>query len=141
MITVVTIASVFVILSPVDYALVDPHVPNGKVLVWHQVRYVSPFINSFAALFLIGGAIYSAWYYIRKKYAFNRFIGNLLIAVGAILPGIGGFWSRMGVTEALYVGELVGIILIWYGYKYCQKPLGDTIAPEALQKDSAKQRN
>lgn len=127
LLTVVGVTSIFVILSPINIALVDPHVPNGKVLVWQSVRYVSPFINTFAALFLIGGAIYSAIYWLRKGHAFNRFVGNVLIAAGAILPGIGGFLSRMGHTEALYVGELVGIILIWFGYKYCQRPLDPAV--------------
>jgi len=30
--------------------------------------------------------------------------------------------SRMGHTELLYIGEFIGLILIWIGYKYCQKP-------------------
>lgn len=131
LVTVVSITSVFVILSPINRALVDPSVPNGKVLVWQSVRYVSPFVNSLAALFLIGGAIYSAGIYVRKKELFNRFVGNVLIAAGAILPGVGGFLSRIGYTEALYVGELVGLILIWFGYKYCQRPVSWVPAPEA----------
>jgi hypothetical protein len=49
-------------------------------------------------------------------------VGNLLIAVGAILPGVGGMFSRLGHTEVLYAGELVGIILIWWGYRFCQRP-------------------
>jgi len=38
-------------------------------------------------------------------------------AVGAILPGIGGSYARMGVVEVLYVTELVGLVLIWAGYR------------------------
>jgi hypothetical protein len=130
--SVVVTTSVFVALSPINQALVDPAVPNGKVLVWQSVRYVSPFVNTFAALFLIGGAIYSAAHWLSKKEGFNRFVGNLLIAAGAILPGIGGFLSRMGHTEALYIGELAGLILIWFGYRYCQKPVA--VAPKAAIK-------
>jgi hypothetical protein len=121
LVTVVSITSIFVMLSPIEMSLVDPHIPNGKVLVWQSIRIVSPFINSFAALFLIGGAFYSAFRYLKNSSEKNRFVGNLLIAIGAILPGIGGFMSRIGHTEALYVGELIGIILIWFGYRLCQK--------------------
>jgi hypothetical protein len=42
--------------------------------------------------------------------------GNVLIAVGAILPGIGGSFARGGVVEVLYATELIGLILIWIGY-------------------------
>ena len=48
--------------------------------------------------------------------AHDRFIGNVFIAVGAILPGIGGVASRAGYTEVLYIGEFIGIMLIWTGY-------------------------
>jgi len=48
--------------------------------------------------------------------AHDRFRGNVFIAAGAILPGIGGVASRAGSTELLYITELIGIILIWIGY-------------------------
>lgn len=53
-------------------------------------------------------------------------IGNAFIALGALLPGIGGMGSRMGRTELLYIGEFIGVILIWIGYKYCQQSLDPT---------------
>ena len=40
-----------------------------------------------------------------------------LIAVGALLPGIGGSFTRFGHTEVLYVTEFIGIILIYLGYR------------------------
>jgi hypothetical protein len=119
---IVGVTSTFVVLSPIRTELIDPAILNSKVLEWQTIRIVSPFVNGLAALFLIGGAFYSAGQYFRRPEMRNRFIGNLLIAVGAILPGVGGMMSRMGHTEGLYVGELIGIILIWYGYRYCQKP-------------------
>ena len=41
----------------------------------------------------------------------------MLIAAGAILPGIGGSFTRAGFTELLYVTELIGICLIFAGYR------------------------
>jgi len=38
-----------------------------------------------------------------------------------MLPGIGGGMAKGGMVEALYVGELAGIILIWAGYQLCIK--------------------
>jgi hypothetical protein len=43
-------------------------------------------------------------------------LGNALIAFGALLPGIGGASARMGHVEVLYVTELIGLLLIWWGY-------------------------
>lgn len=114
------ITSTFVILSPVDIEMIRPAL-NSDVLIWQDIRLVSPFINGFAALFLIGGALYSAMNYKNRPELKNRYLGNIFIAIGAILPGVGGGFSRMGYTEVLYIGELLGLILIWYGYKKCQK--------------------
>jgi hypothetical protein len=119
----VGVTSIFVILSPVRMELVDPKMLSGKALAWQSIRRVSPFINSLAALFLIGGAIYSAIRFFSYPESRHVSIGNIFIAIGAILPGIGGMGSRMGHTELLYITELIGVILIWIGYKYCQRPL------------------
>ena len=119
----VGVTSIFVILSPVRIDLVDPTILSGKALAWQSVRRVSPFINSLAALFLVGGAIYSAVRFFGHPESRHVSIGNIFIAVGALLPGVGGMGSRMGHTELLYIAEFIGVILIWIGYKYCQRPL------------------
>jgi hypothetical protein len=84
---------------------------------WQGVRLFSPVVNLYAVVFLIGGAIWSAGKYRRRGEAGARVRGNVLIAVGAILPGIGGSFARAGVVEVLYVTELVGLLLIWAGYR------------------------
>jgi hypothetical protein len=126
LLTAVSVTSIFVILSPVRMELVDPTILNGKVLAWQSIRRVSPFINSLAALFLVGGAIYSAIRFFGHPESRRVSIGNIYIAAGALLPGIGGMGSRMGHTELLYIAEFIGVILIWVGYKYCQQPLDAT---------------
>lgn len=117
LITFVLIAATCVLLSPLDYSRVEPHRLSGAVLVWRWVRYFSPFINLYAVVFLIGGAILSALKYRRNRETHHRFVGNVLIAIGAILPGIGGTATRFGHVEVLYVTELVGLLLIWWGYR------------------------
>ncbi len=113
----VLIASVCVVRSPLNLALVEPHRLSGAVLEWHWVRYLSPVVNTYAVIFLIGGAIVSAIGYSRNEETRYRFLGNVLIATGAILPGIGGSATRMGYVEVLYVTELAGLLLIWWGYR------------------------
>jgi len=126
LVAAVSVTSIFVILSPVRLDLVDPKMLSGKALAWQSIRRVSPFINSLAALFLVGGAIYSAIRFFGHPESRRVSIGNIFIAVGALLPGIGGMGSRMGHTELLYIAEFIGVILIWIGYKYCQQPLDGT---------------
>ena len=78
----------------------------------------SPFINTYALIFLVGDAALSAVRFSRKKATYHRFAGNALIALGALLPGIGGMATRIGHVEVLYLGEFFGIILIWLGYRF-----------------------
>jgi hypothetical protein len=117
----VVLASLLVMLSPVVPQALEPHRPSGAVLAWWWVRLLTPFINGYAVFFLIGGAIVSAWRFWRNGAAGSRAAGNALIAFGALLPGIGGSFAKAGVVEALYVGELIGIIFIWIGERTCAR--------------------
>lgn len=119
----VAIAALCVLLTPLNYSLVEAHRLSGQVIEWRWVRLFSPFINIYAFLFLVGGAAVSAWRYSKKRETYHRFIGNIFIAVGAVLPGIGGSFTRFGYTEVLYVTEFIGIVLICIGYVYNRKPL------------------
>ena len=121
LLTLVSITSLFVIFSPIQADLITGGTPNGAILGWQSIRLVSPFINGWAAIVLIGGAFYSAFRYKKEPKTRSRFVGNIYIAIGAILPGIGGGMSRAGYTEALYIGELAGLILIYIGYNYCRR--------------------
>jgi hypothetical protein len=119
--TFVIVAAVLVVLSPVNLAALDPVRPSGAVLGWSWVRLLTPFINLYAVFFLIGGAIRSAWRHYRYRGHKYRAAGNALIAFGAILPGIGGSFAKAGMVEMLYIGECIGLMLIWTGDRVCSK--------------------
>lgn len=91
---------------------------SGDILVWNWLRQMTPLVNGYAALFLIGGAILSTWRFKKNHATYNLAIGN---AFGAILPGIGGGMAKAGIVEALYIGEFVGLLFIWAGYIACVK--------------------
>lgn len=116
-VSLIIVSSVFVILTPIiipdnfDYKL------TGKVFEWKWVRYFSPLINLYAFVFLVGGAIYSAIKYYRQGIKEAPFRGNIFIAIGGLLPGIGGSFTRAGYVEVLYVTEFIGLILIYCGYR------------------------
>jgi hypothetical protein len=117
LVAVVLTASVFVLMTPINYELVETHRLTGRVMSWTWVRAFSPFVNLYAFVFLVGGAIKSAVQFWRRRETRFRAEGNALIAVGALLPGIGGSFTRFGYTEVLYVTEFLGIILIYLGYR------------------------
>jgi len=131
--TVVIIGTVCVLLSPIDYAAVQPYRLTGRVLQWHWVRLFSPFVNLYAVAFLVGGAIFSALGYRRRRETYHRYIGNVLIAIGALLPGIGGMFTRFGHTEVLYVTELIGLLFIYAGFYFNTAPAATTFVAMAAQ--------
>jgi hypothetical protein len=126
LITYIAIAAAFVVSTPIVTGVVEPHRLSGGVMEWQWVRLLSPLVNLYAVVFLIGGAAWSAWRYWRRGAAPSRVSGNVLIAVGAILPGVGGSFARAGQVEVLYVTELIGLLLIWAGYR---RIVGDRALP------------
>ena len=117
LVAVVMTAALCVLVVPINYALVEPHRLTGRVMAWPWVRAFSPFVNLYAFVFLVGGAIKSAVQFWRRRETRQRAEGNVLIALGGLLPGIGGSFTRFGYTEVLYVTEFVGIILIYLGFR------------------------
>lgn len=115
LVIILIISAILVILSPLDVSKVSKKL-NGNVLEWSWIRAITPFINIYALIFLVGGAFYSAWKYFKAQDFKGRFWGNLFIAIGALLPGIGGTATKFGYTYVLYVTELLGILLIYWGY-------------------------
>jgi hypothetical protein len=65
---------------------------------------------------LVGGAIYSAYVFWRKRVMPHRVTGNVLIAAGALSPAIGGLLVRRGLGDVLFISELVGAALMFAGF-------------------------
>ncbi|MGH9863445.1 MAG: hypothetical protein ACRD35_08485 [Candidatus Acidiferrales bacterium] len=122
LVTMVVVASIFILLTPLNYELVEPWRLSGKVIVWSWARLFSPFINLYALFFLVGGAALSAYRFSKSQATYHRFVGNVFIAVGGLLPGIGGTFTRFGYTEVLYVTELLGLLAIYAGYRWNISP-------------------
>ena len=48
--------------------------------------------------------------------------GNILIAAGALSPAMGGTFLRVGLTDLLYLSELIGAILMFIGFVMATSP-------------------
>jgi hypothetical protein len=128
----VALGAVCVMLSPIHHELVEPHRLSGKVLAWRWVRFISPFVNLYAVAFLVGGAVVSAVRFARRLETRHRALANVAIALGGLLPGIGGTFTRFGHVEVLYVTECLGLLLIALGYRLSVGPAFAPPAPAAL---------
>jgi hypothetical protein len=124
---VILVAAVCVLSSPIEIPEGFDHRLTGRVFAWQWVRAFSPLLNLYAFVFLFGGAVYSAVQYFAKDKASPRFLGNILIAVGALLPGIGGSFTRFGYVEVLYITEFIGLSFIYFGYHMMRKDHSATL--------------
>ena len=73
-------------------------------------------LNIYGTIALVGGALYSAYLFWRKKVLLNRVIGNILIAAGALLPASAGTFIQAGFVDWLYLSEFLGVILMYLGF-------------------------
>jgi hypothetical protein len=80
------------------------------------VRFFSPIMNIWGTVALVGGAVYSAYIFRRKQIMRNRVVGNWLIALGGLMPALGGALIRLGDPSFKYVGEVLGAVLIFAGF-------------------------
>jgi hypothetical protein len=122
----IVLAAICVLASPIELPANFDHRLTGSVLQlnWAMkwVRFAfAPLLNTYALIFLGGGAVYSAFKYFAADKGRSRFLGNILIAIGALLPAIGGTMTAFGYVEALYITEFIGLSLIYFGYDMMRK--------------------
>ena len=80
------------------------------------ITFLTILLNIYGTLALVGGAIYSAYLFWRKKVLLNRVVGNILIAAGALMPAMAGSFIKAGLVDWLYVSEFLGVILMYIGF-------------------------
>ena len=117
-------------------AELDPALMTGSELSGHAitssgVRILTPFFNLYGTVMLIGGALWSAWIFWKKRVLLHRTIGNILIAAGAMSPAFGGSLSRFGMSDALYISELLGAVLMFVGFWRATTPMAEKVAAVA----------
>jgi uncharacterized membrane protein HdeD (DUF308 family) len=101
---------------------------RGLLPLGTPVRLTTPFFNIYGLLTLVGGAIYSAYLFWRKRIMPNRVVANVLIAAGALAIGFASTLTRLGIGEYLYVGELLSAILMYAGFQLAAKPQPEEVA-------------
>jgi hypothetical protein len=86
---------------------------------------ITPLFNAFGTLALVGGAVYSAFIFWRKRILPHRVIANILIALGALLPAAGGIHiSTNGDLNLFFIFELIGVIIMFIGFLRTKEVFG-----------------
>lgn len=117
------LAVALVLLAPLNPAAPVYDVTRPASEQYHDILTRSTLIiiltillNIYGTITLVGGAIYSAYLFWRKRVLVNRVIGNILIAAGALLPATAGSFVWLGLVDWLYISELLGVILMYLGF-------------------------
>lgn len=110
-----------------QYREIMPPIDRGGA-----VRLTTPFFNIYGLITLVGGALWSAWLFLRKRVLPNRVLGNVLIAAGALSIGAASTLTRMGYGQLLYLGELVAAVLMYTGFVLAGQPATEQERQPAL---------
>jgi len=65
---------------------------------------------------LIGGALWSAWIFLRKRHNGRRAIANVIIAVGVLIVAAGGTATFTGASGVLELANLAGLAVMFAGF-------------------------
>ncbi len=141
LLVVLTLASLFtavhVFSLPTQDALYDLAKPVSAQYkeIMTRTSLTTTLLAVFAAygtLALVGGALYSAYIFWRKRIMPQRVLGNVLIAAGALSPAMGGVLVTRGLGDYLFISELLGAIIMFIGFRFAttQQPVS---APQAVQ--------
>ncbi len=100
-----------------QYRLIMPAIKDGGI-----IRLTTPFFNIYGVITLVGGALWSAYLFWRKRVLPNRMLGNILIAAGALSITFASTLTRFGYGSLLYLGELIAAILMFAGFLTAAAP-------------------
>jgi hypothetical protein len=100
-----------------QYRTIMPPIGDGGA-----VRLTTPFFNIYGLIMLVGGALYSAFLFWRKRILPNRVTGNILIAAGALTIASASVLTRLGYGQFLFGGELLAAILMFWGFTLAGRP-------------------
>jgi len=123
LIVVSLISLILIVAAPLTSAATSYDISSPASAQYQEVLTRNGFIialtillNIYGSLTLVGGALYSAYLFWRKRVLANRMFGNILIATGALMPATAGTFVQAGLVDWLYLSELVGVVLMYFGF-------------------------
>lgn len=102
-----------------------PKLTGAGVMPADVRQIITPVFNAFGTVALVGGAIYSAFIFWRKRILPHRVVANILIALGALLPAAGGVHVKAGGNLNLFfILELLGVVVMFLGFLRTKEVFG-----------------
>jgi len=108
------IAAVAVFVSPVDLSAAAD---TGKGFDAAPLPRILAGIGSgVGSVILIGGALWSAWVFLRRRHEGRRALGNVIIAGGVLVAAAGGTAAFTGASGVVEWTNFAGVTLIFIGF-------------------------
>lgn len=85
--------------------------PNGSL-----ARILAGVGSGVGSVVLIGGALWSAWIFLRRRHNGRRAIANVIIAAGVLVVAVGGTATFTGASGVLELANLVGLSVMFAGF-------------------------
>lgn len=108
------VAAYAVFASPVDIAVAmdtGRGFPDGSL-----PRILAAIGSGVGSLVLIGGALWSAWVFFRRRNQGRRALANAIIAVGVFIVAAGGTVAFTGASGILELTNLLGVSVMFVGF-------------------------
>ncbi len=100
--------------TPVDIAVA---VDTGKGFPDGSIPRILAAIGSGGgSIVLIGGALWSAWVFLRRRDQGRRALANVIIAVGVFIAAAGGTAAFTGASGILELTNLIGVSVMFVGF-------------------------
>ena len=79
-------------------------------------RILAAIGSGVGSLVLIGGALWSAWAFLRRRHNGRRALSNVVIALGVIIVAAGGTVTFTGASGILEFTNLIGVSVMFAGF-------------------------
>lgn len=120
------LATGVVLVAPMHTVPTGTAIPPGREVFGPAPRLCAALGSSGATVVVVGGALWSAWRFARRRAApgaARRALANLLIAAGTLLAGAAGlFQGRLGEDEAFVLALATGITVLYLGFLVATGP-------------------
>lgn len=117
-----------------DAAALADDLPSGKHVFGDgsPAHRLPQLISIPSYLVLLGGALWSAWRMRGRPELRGRFVGTLLIALGAsVIAGFGSAFAALGYLAAFSAALVVGIAVMFLGFLRAGRPSALPCVPAA----------
>jgi hypothetical protein len=121
----------------IDAVALAERLPSGKEVFGDgTAAHRLPQLFSYPAYaILVAGALWSAWRMRRRPELRDRFVGTLLIAIGATIVAGGAGFAATGMVAGFCITLMVGISTMFWGFLRAARPVRVPDAAEEPSRD------